>query len=224
MIEINLLPEDRRKKMERFKRLDLSELKIEHTAVFGMIGAVFGVLLIIQIALVIAGWAVKANVVAREKDYSALLTQKKEADSLKSQIDMVNKKVRAIDELMVNRFSWAKKLADLNNAIIPGVWLTELDYEERGAGQAVVRRPDGRMKTVLPKAPPVRCLTLNGYALNANDEGNAIIGKFIKSLKNSAGFYEDFKDIQLDYSKAEKFKDQPVDNFKITCFFKENAK
>jgi hypothetical protein len=223
MIEINLLPEDRRKKQERFKRLDFSEFKLQDAAIFGMIGAVFGILIIFQIILVLSGIVVRSNLSSVEKQYNVILSQKKEADTLKSEIDLVNKKVRAIDELMVNRFSWAKKLGDLNYSMIPGVWLSELDYADTGGNAVVTMRPDGKVKTVSQKVS-ARHLALNGCALNAGGEGNAIIGKFIKSLKHNAAFYADFSDIQLGFTKSEKLKDQDVVNFKITCLFKEKTK
>ena len=56
------------------------------------------------------------------------------------------------------------------------------------------------------------------------EEGNAVIGKFIKSLKANEGFIDDIADIQLGYTKAEKMKDQDVVSFRITCFLKEKAK
>ena len=223
MIEINLLPEERRKKQERFKKFDLSEFKLQDTAIFTIIAAVFGILIVVQIVMVIAGWTIKANLSSLEKKYNAILPQKEEADALKFQIDLVNKKVRAIDELMVNRFSWAMKLGYLNDSMIPGVWLSQLDYDETGGGPSAVQRPNSTVKTVASKARS-RYLILNGYAMNTGDEGNAIIGKFIRSLKRNTGFYSDVADIQLGYTRAEKIKDQEVVNFKITCLFKEKTK
>ena len=223
MIEINLLPEERRKKQERFKRIDFTGLKLEKTAILGIIGAVFGVLLITQITIVIVGIFVSGGAKSLEKQYEAIASQKKEADALRVQINTVNSKVRAIDELMVNRFSWAKKLDDLNDSMIPGVWLSELSYDEKQETKVLVQKADGSGKTAGRKSVS-RYLTLAGYALNTSGEGNATIGKFIKSMKNNEAFYGDFSDIQLGYTKLAKIEGQDVVVFRMICLFKEKTK
>jgi hypothetical protein len=220
MITINLLPEERKKKQERFKKIDFSEFKLQDTAILGVAGSVFGVVVIVFAILFLATLFFKSDTKVLQNKYDAIADQKKDADALRAEVALINKKVKAIDELMVNRYSWAKKLDEINSLMIPGVWLSEISFDERSASPAM--RTNILTKTSASKSGP-RTLAISGYALNNSEEGNATIGKFMKSLKTDRDFYSDFSDIQLQHTKAEMILDQDVVSFRMTCFFKEKA-
>jgi len=157
-----------------------------------------------------------------EKNYKHILPEKKEAEQLKLQISKMGKKVSAIDELMVKRFSWAKKLGDLNDSVTPGIWLTQLDYDERlvekpKAVSNVSKEREGRAAT---EKVLERHLIISGAASSMGEEGTALIGRFIKSLKENVSFYSDFSDIELGNIKREQMSGQEIMTFKITCLFK----
>jgi len=228
MIEINLLPEERRKKQSLFKGIDISNLNLENIPILRFIYMIFGSLLIIQFVLFLIGSYSRYNYTSLDKRYNEILPKKKESDALKAQIEVINKKVNAIDELMVNRFIWGKKLNELSDSMTSGVWLTELSYDEKAIERPVEstskllkNKPEGeqqakpRMETIVS-----RYLILTGYATNSGNEGTASVGKFIQTLKDNAAFYSDFASIELGTIKGDKFDDQEVMNFKITCLFK----
>lgn len=233
MIEINLLPEEYRKKEPKFKSIDFGGFNIA-----GMfpkklplvrIGIVAAILVAcFHLILLAIGINSKASFETLSKKYDSLLPQKKEADSLKSDLDLINKKVSAIDGLMVKRFSWARKLNSLNDCMTSGIWLSDLSYDEKESDRVVTvsaKSQNGKAKkagsrTVAEKVV-LRYLTLSGYASSMGEQGTALIGKFIKSLKDSSQFFSDFGEIKLDSIKSEKFTDQEVMDFKITCQFKE---
>jgi hypothetical protein len=129
---------------------------------------------------------------------------------------------------MVKRFGWAKKLNDLSDSMTSGLWLSSLEYDEKtgekpAAGGARAPTNDkGKMASPggVTERTTNRYLILSGYASSMGEQGTSLIGKFIKSLKDNAGFYSDFGDIELGSIKAEKIQDQEVMSFKLTCMFK----
>lgn len=228
MIDINLAPRKLKKKAATAPRISLSRIDLQSLplAKFGKIG--IAALAAFQAALLMLLLIARLNLAVLEKRYTVLAPQKREIDDLKSQFSAMDKKVKAVDELMIRRLSWAKKLSDLSEAMTPDAWLTELSFGER-----TIERPSslpvktfkdefGReMKRSETEKISVRYLAISGYVTSGRGEGAASIGKFIKSLKANAGFYADFRDIDVGAIKAVKFDDQEVMSFTVTCFFKE---
>lgn len=233
MIEINLLPEELKKKNEpKFKKFDLSGLSIDNFNIkniplvkIGIIAAT--VLTAFHLTLFLVGTTSKSSLASLTKKRDVLLPEKNKADSLKDELTRINKKVTAIDGLMVKRFSWARKLNSLSDALTPGIWLTELSYDEKAGDRlvSVARTSNGKSKKGSSKSVAEKVvykyLVLSGYASSMGEQGTALIGKFIKNLKENSQFYSDFSEITLDSIKSDKFHDQEVMNFKITCLFKE---
>ncbi|MBI5144104.1 MAG: PilN domain-containing protein [Candidatus Omnitrophica bacterium] len=229
MIEINLLPEELKKKQERFKKIDISKINVQNIQVLYLAACLFGILIIIQIILFFIGIYSKSMLTSLEARYKEIFPKVKEALSLKSQVETINKKITAIDELMVKRFSWAKKLNDLSDTITPGIWLTELSYNEKLA-EKTKEAPDIKILKGKTQGLPLKAVTekvilkylvISGFASSMGEEGTALVGKFIKNLKENDSFYSDFSDIELDVIKSDRIEEQEVMNFKITCLFKE---
>lgn len=216
MIEINLLPEELKKRESIFEKIDFSALNVQKMPVVPIAVGVSAALIAVQ--LIIGALAVYANLRASSltKRYEALLPKKKEADALKAKDATINMQSSAIDELMSRRFSWAKKLNDLSDAMTPGIWLTELAYDEKLSGAASAAA--GAEKTKLPRMGGT--LVLMGYASGAGDQGAALVGRFIKSLKESEPFFRDFSNIELVSVKSDRVESNEVMKFRINCFFR----
>jgi len=227
MIEINLLPQEMRKKEPRFKSIEFGEIdfkslplkNIAIVAVTGLIG--------LHLLLFAGGTYSKSKAAALSKNYDSISAQNKEALNLKEQVDLIHRKVSAIDELMVKRFGWAKKLNDLSDSVTPGIWISSLEYDEKSGERTIqlAQKPgNGKDKAPTPKKSVektiIKYLIISGYASSMGEQGTALIGKFIQSLKDNPGFYTDFYDIELASIRAEKIKDQEVMSFKLTCLFK----
>ncbi|MDP2912511.1 MAG: hypothetical protein Q8N91_00700 [Candidatus Omnitrophota bacterium] len=224
MIEINLLPEKPKKKEAPFKMIGFSGLNLENVAFLKIGIAVVIVLAALHSSLYIVGALSGSKMDALGKKYNALLPKKAEADALKIKMESMYKKGRAIDLLMVKRFSWAKKLNALSDSMTPGIWLSELDYyeapNERPVGRSAVK---GKLDTAGAPSEKmvIKYLMISGYASSMGEQGTALIGKFIKSLKENSGFYSDLSEIELKSIKTDKIGAQEVMNFKISCLFKE---
>ena len=141
------------------------------------------------------------------KTYNAILPEKKEADILKARVTDINNRTGTIDELMAKRFIWSRKINLLSDSMTPGVWLSEVIYDDRPAS--------GRIKNIMPGS-----LVIAGYAIGAGDQGTSLIGKFIQSLQENKDFYLDIAGIDLVSTKSDKIDNQDVMSFRITCLFK----
>jgi len=222
MIEINLLPEDIRKKKRSPPNIDASITNVSNMPVINMVIIAAGLMLAIQSVLFIIGVISGVAFNSMEHKYKNIASKRDETMQLKVKVDAANKKVAAIDELMVKRFSWEKKLNSLSDSMTPGIWLTELEYDEKltGVPKSVSADPAKKKGGKAAEGVLSRCLVLSGAASSMGEEGTALIGRFIKSLKDDPVFYSDFSDIELGTIKREKMDDQEIMTFKITCFFK----
>lgn len=225
MIEINLLPEEFRPKEPRFKKIDMSGVSLQNIPVINIAIGIAAALVALHVILFVIGAYGRVTYGALSKKYNEILPQKKEADTLKVQVDVINKKVSAIDGLMVKRFSWAGELNALSDSMTPGVWLTNLSYEEKEAERTAQGHGQGNNK----KQEAVRSrgekttlmyLIISGYASSMGEQGAALIGKFIKSLKDNPALSSHFSEIELGSIKSDKLQDQEVMSFRITCLFK----
>lgn len=231
MIEINLLPQEYRKKEPRFKGVDISQLNLQSIPVMYIVASVVGFLIVAQAILFILGLYAGARLNGLTKVSAALSPDKKEYDALSARSVSTGKKIKAIDELLVKRFNWSAKLNDLSDSLTPGIWLTGLSYDERSSEKFIPLTSPKQAAD--PTQPPKmlkqittsRYMTLSGYASAAGEQGAALVGKFIQSMKDNPEFYGDFSDIVLGSIRSEKVEDQEVMDFKITCLFKDlNAK
>lgn len=226
MIEINLLPEESKKKESRFNKIDFSGLAVKNVSVVNIAITAIGILMAVHFILFLVGNTSKMAYGSLSKKYNELLPGKKIADTLKAEVDVINKKVSAIDGLMVNRFSWAKKLNALGDSVTPGIWLSDLIYDER-AGETTVQvkgkagKGNKESSRLVMERVVFKYLVISGYATSMGEQGTELIAKFIKSLKDNPEFYSGFSEIKLDSIKSDKVLDQEVMSFKITCLFKQ---
>lgn len=207
MIGINLLPQELRKKPPIFSGFDFKGIDIKNIPILKIAVGIGAGLVLIQLAVFLIGIVSSIELAATTKKYNALLPEKKEADVLKAKVADINKRSSAIDELMLKRFSWAKKINLLSDCMTPGIWLSELYYDERPVLSGG--------KAVMPGA-----LVISGYASGAGEQGAALIGKFIKSLQDNKDFYSDVASIDLVSTKSDKVDKQDVMSFRINCLFK----
>jgi hypothetical protein len=222
MIEINLIPEESRKKKRPTTKIDVSAMSVPSLPIISIAAWAAGVILILQLALFGLGIMIGGNYKALNAEHKSIMPKKQETEKLKVQVSDMDKKVAAIDELMVKRFSWEKKLNALNNSMIPGIWLTELQYDEK---LLEAPKPKASGKRAKDKKAPTeesmsRYLVLSGAASGKGEEGTALIGRFMRSLRDNSEFYSDFSEIELGTIKREKTDDWEIMTFKITCFFK----
>ena len=227
MIKINLLPQE----LKRDDESSLTKIGLilkARARTFRNLGiAVILILAVAHIVLFFIGINSSEAFKNLSRKNNSLLPGKREYEALKAEVDIANKKAAAIDALMANRFIWAKKLNDLGDSMTQGIWLTDISYEEKPSEVTVqIKVPpphdSGKKEAVKTETRKlnVRYLNISGYASSIGEQGTALVGKFIQDMKNNPSFYSDFSEIKLESIKSEKFLDQEVMVFKITCLFK----
>lgn len=226
MIKINLIPEEQRAHESSFTKMRMS-FKLQTGFIKNIGIAAISVLAILHLSLFFIGAKSASVFKTMSGKYKKLLPGKKEYDALKAEVDSTNKKAKAIEGLMADRFLWARELNALSDSMTQGIWLTGLTYQEKEIDIPVQVKassaPGGNKKKIMKaetKKASLRYLNISGYASSMGEQGTALIGKFITSMKEDPSFFSDFSDIKLESIKSEKFLDQEVMSFKITCQFK----
>lgn len=212
MIELNLLPEELRK---RRRKLELSKLPLIPIALVLICG-------IAVIQLVLGGFVFlnRKQKARLDKEWELLAPKKLALDRLKRQISLESEKVQAIEYLMENRLSWSRVLNEISNSLTPDVWLTELSYTEEMRKIAPDTPKDSAKKRGKTKRAPevaeytVGRLIISGSAPSRAEES---IEGFTEALKQNENFSGCFEKIEPGGQKKSIFANQEVMNFTVIC-------
>jgi hypothetical protein len=186
-------------------------------------------LVVVQSVLVVLQLSFKARLGILRNSYGKVSAKKKEVDKIAAQTDAMSKKMSSLEEALARPFSWTEKLNVLNDSMVPGIWLRELAYDERvvevPTKPTAVKVQTASGSKVADKAGTRKALskllTLVGYVYSPNEDQTAVIGKFIKNLKESKVFRGDFANISVEDIRGEKYDNQEVMSFKIICASKD---
>ena len=198
MIELNLLPEELKKKRTK---IELPEIPLIPIAVVFV-----GVILIIQFILGSLIFLSKRQLAGLHEKWQDLAPKKAELDRAKDQVDVTGEKVKVIEGLIEKQINWSRLLNEISNSVTANIWLTELSYDERGK--------DNRIRT----------LTLLGSAAGKGEETTALIAHFIKALKDNKNFFTEFDNIELISIKKGYILERDIMNFSLVCSFKPQEK
>jgi len=190
MIEINLLP-DKYKKRE-IQLPDLGELKTV-PIIIGIVSFLVTLYLILTIIS-----TVKSNTLNKLKnEWQSISVQQQEAAKLKGEMEGLEKKADLIDSLVAERLLWSKKLNQLSDLMIDGIWLEKLSLGKR------------KDKDVL---------ILEGNVVSRKKEETALIGEFMQKLRQDKTFFSDFEDIELESIKRRYMGETEVMQFNLVLF------
>lgn len=222
MIEINLLPEELRKKKARF-----AMPKINIALLPALAGA--GILMLLLPGIL--ALLVTINNSSYEKmsgEWAGVKGRKVAVDILSNNNREIKKKIGTIKSLMEKRVSWSKKLNQLSDLILPGVWFTSISIDAK----SVAVKPEGtplkkagrKAKKAVVERIEIPCLAIEGNVSPQRGEELAIIGKFIESLKSNSDFFRDFSSIELDSTELLTIGEIEVMKFSINCYFRKAGK
>jgi len=220
MIHINLLPKELQKKKKSFKIPDITMIFLP--TVLGLIG----VLVLVQVLLMTVKNFKSKAYVRLDKEWSETLPHKQEVTTLKLEVRTIQQKVLAIDNLMIKRVLWARKLNQLSDAMIPGIWLTGLSLDKKSVSAKSPAKQQLRRGRRAAQAPvesrrEVWFLNLEGRASSTYGDETATVGRFIKSLKEDEEFFKEFSKIELEIMQRRIIKDIEVMDFRVSCYFEE---
>ena len=222
MLEINLLPEELRRKKSQFV---MPQINVSSLPIF--IGAV---------ALLISFHVILLVILNINKGvYTKMSKEWEQSEPLKKSIELVKRanivttgNVGAIEDLMAKKVSWFKKLNELSDLITPGVWYTRLSIDEKTIileekAQPGRKKLRGKGTGIQAGRKQIYYLVIEGEVSATYGEELAIIGKYIDGLKRDKAFFKDFSNIELDSTKLHTILDNDVMHFSINCYVKENA-
>ena len=192
MIEINLLPEELRKKDEKIDLL--AELPIKRGAIL------FAILFFVFQALAsVYAFTLSSHFKSMQFETANLTAANQQITARKSEILAIKKKITKGEAVARRPFYWASFLNALSDSCTKGVWLTGLSTSN-----------DGKFSQ----------LRIEGSVVGKGEE-TAYAGKFIKELKSNVFFSDLFDSIELSTINQKKIKDFDVYDFVILCKFKK---
>ena len=214
MIEINLLPEELRKK--ETVRITLPEIPIKKT-LFITAGSV----LALQVLFTLFTFYLRFEDAALDHRIAQLKESGKEVLRQKAETTGIHNRLKEARILTNRKFHWASLLGEVSNSMTKGVWLRTLfvTEEEPKSKSSGVQRPAPAADK--KSGPADRYLVLEGSAVGQGQE-TAFIGKFLKQLKDDALFSELFSDIKPYNINQRRLKDFDVYDFMIYCKFKKD--
>lgn len=193
MIEINLLPEElRKKKSEPCFKLNLQAEKLKFWIAGGAAGSLIFIIIILALGSFIRAGQIN-KLLAREKNFSSKLSK---LDSVNKEIAVLKVKMSALDTLTKRKFIWAEKINQLSDLVLPGIWFTRV-YTDSTENKLMVE----------------------GSVISKSEEAMASVGKFMKNLKDDAQFFKDFKNIKLESVQRKAKDERDIVDFKIALYF-----
>lgn len=207
MIEINLVPEEYRKR----KKKEILVLPRGFAFFIGM--WFFGLFIMFGILLNLNVESKRSRVEKLEKEWSLLQPKKVQLDALKSEASLLENELSFFKKVLYKKFYWSEKLNGISDNLLDGVWLTELSI---GAAEET----PGAISSELPRRA-IRSLILSGSVFCKDAEEENYISEFIKNLKTDKEFFKDFKDVELKSVQAKKIVDKEVKDFVIVLSLKE---
>ncbi|HOX09947.1 MAG TPA: hypothetical protein PLV09_03800 [Candidatus Omnitrophota bacterium] len=200
MIEINLLPVQMR--VRKKEPSALPSIPVVPVAI-----GIVSLLVLLQVLLFLAVQFKGASLSSLKKKNEKIKIANVEAVRLDESVKLLSSKADVVDKLRSSRFSLAKKLNDLSDAMVTGTWLRSID----------VRKGDS------PSEPGVlkEVLVIEGSSVVSDGREDGSIGKFVNSLKDNASFSEDFDEVELSKVERKKIKNTEVLDFVIICHFKK---
>jgi hypothetical protein len=198
MIEINLLPSGLREK----KKVPVEQL-FQKKSILTILGAL--ILLHLFLYAVTSITAKRLNIL--ERNWQGLSPKRAELSKLSGELTEIDKKVPLIDQLISNRILWSKKLNEISDLLVPGVWLNELSLQ----------------KKEMKDKGTLDCLVIRGSAASRTKNEPVLIAKTMQSLKDSSSFSADFAEIELGPIKKKLIKQTEIMDFILISEFKRKA-
>ncbi|MBI4431897.1 MAG: PilN domain-containing protein [Candidatus Omnitrophica bacterium] len=192
MIEINLLPEELRKKEARFVFPAIASKKV---LIRGLL-VFFGV----QLLLFLWVFAARLELVRVKAQTNALNRSLGEITRLKTDIAVTEGRLKDFRKVTARPFYWTTVLNAISDSVTKGIWLKSLALE---AG-----------------AQNTRILKLQGSVIGPGQE-TAYVGKFIKELKDNPALAPLFVSVELSTMSQRKISNYDVYDFTVVCMFQK---
>jgi len=214
MIEINLLPQElRRKKRVQFKVPEIPVLPIVAVVAVALVG--------IHIMLSLLLGFNNSRLKAWNARWDGMGPEKEKTERVTKKIASLKGKVIAVRKIAKPEVDWAEILTGLNQAVTPHIWLSSFDMDiSKGSGKKQVSRKKSKSKKKKTKEIIIPVLYLTGFALGESEDATSSAAKFITSLERTDKFSKYFDKIELKSMKSQKVLKESVMGFELDCKFK----
>jgi len=182
--------------------IDLPALPVVPIAV-----AVVVFLVALQVLLFLVLQFKGATLASLKKKNETVKVANSDAVKVDSSVKTLSSKADAVDKLRASRFNLSRKLNDLSDSMVTGVWLRSLDVKKGD-----VPGEPGVLKEVL---------VIEGSSVVGEGREDGCIGPFVNSLKGNQSFFGDFDEIELSKVERKKIKNTEIMDFVIICHFKK---
>jgi hypothetical protein len=220
MIKINLLPDDLKKKKNQFNmpKISIGYFPAIFSAI-GLLAAVYGIVFAM----------ININKSAYEKmsrEWKVSEPEKKAIEVIRSKNLEIASHVDSIEGLMDEKVFWYRKLNQLSDLIIPGVWYTKIAIDKKITLIEEEPEPGKKKRRGIAKKKQhiSPYLAIEGEVSSMQGEDIAILGKYIDKLKQNEEFFADFTNIELDSTELHTILEKDVMKFRINCYLESEAR
>ncbi|MCK4519118.1 MAG: PilN domain-containing protein [Candidatus Omnitrophica bacterium] len=187
MIKINLLPDELKKQRVMIPK-----------GLLAASGLVVGLLLFIFYVSINQACVKEKNKLNElESKWKEILVIKGRLGKCKRTLEGLNERSTVVNYLMTDRISCSKKLNELSDLMIDGIWLTKLKFDQK-------------------------VLVIEGKVYSEKGNEEALVGNFMNNIKGHKYFFGDFKDIELRIIKRKEGDIEYV-SFVVFCSLKEKV-
>ena len=214
MITLNLLPPELKRKKRTLTHLKVSS--IPQIPIFKICLVVAGGLVLIHSLLLLVLVFQSYSLRALKAKWETIAEKRQIVSELTQRHDDLAAREKMIQQLLSHRSLWSRKLKGLSDSMVPGAWLRVLSLDKR-----LLPAPAAPAKG----APNFerKILVLEGTVVSLRGDELAIIGRFVRRLKEDQNFFSDFQGIEVESTKRRTIHDIEVVDFKLLCLFREGA-
>lgn len=190
MIEINLAPDNIRKK--RKKTFFPKALSIPREAIIGLVGGLIVLLVLVHILLQVMIFVKYAQHLREKKRWESILPEKEKVDVVLTELRTLRNKLNAIRQVTTEeRISWAHKLNNISDSVPRGLWLNKISLGEK-------------------------ILLIDGSVVSRNKDEIVSVGNFVTNLKKHKSFMKGLENIEVGSIQKRNIKTVEVADFLIT--------
>ncbi|MEW5895481.1 MAG: PilN domain-containing protein [Candidatus Omnitrophota bacterium] len=197
MIDVNLMPGDKRKRRNRNGLLP-SGFVLPREVIIGLIGGFLVVLSLWHILLQVIVISRYVQLKGLEGRWEKLLPEKTEVDALIKELTQRQARIKTINQVRGDQgISWAQKLQAISMELPRGVWLRNLLFDEG-------------------------TLLINGSSVSKHKVEMINVHTFVSKLKEDAGFMKGVQAVELESIKNREVAQVTVADFIIRVVFEED--
>lgn len=192
MIEINLVPENLKKKKAK-PASPMLGVNIPPEAVIGLVGGVVVLLIITHVILLYMTCKRLAEKKVLDRQMEGLSPQKIESETVAKELRGLQGKKNAIEQMTkTQKILWAPKLNDISDSIPRGVWLNKVTLDHG-------------------------ILSIEGSSVAKLTDEMMSVSEFTSKLKEHSGFLSQLKSIELGSIQRRKIESLEIADFSITA-------